>query len=198
MFIVPSKQKEKIDALMQQSIFGFTMSKLDWIQQVKNISAVLVRTYAPDIVPIQTGRIWVDTVGGKSYIATWTWAVSDRSILWNIWWSVSSGMVAVGNWWGLTSYWDLTYTSATSLLYTKVFDAFTEYRVWGVKVVWSRQSASYTANAQWSAYSGIDNSQTWSAYAQVSDMNTLRIAYESLRVWYENLRSALQTHGLIS
>ena len=54
MFVVPSKQREKIDALMQQSIFGFTMSKLDGIQQIKNITAVLVRTYAPDIVPIQT------------------------------------------------------------------------------------------------------------------------------------------------
>ena len=187
-----------MEALMQQVVYGFNSAKLDWIMMVKNVWAVLVRQTVPTTPPPSSWWIWIDTVWWKSYMATGTSSVTDRSILWNLWWSVVPWAVAIWNGWGLTSYSDLTYTSATSLLYTKIFNALTEYRVGGTKVVWARQTASYTSDPETSAYTGIDNAQAGAPYAQLTDINQLRVAYEALRAGYENLRTALQTHWLIS
>lgn len=198
MLTVPSRQKEKLDALMSQVVLGFNAAKLDWIQQVKNVTAVLVRAYVPNVVPPQTWWIWVDTAWGKSYISTWTTNVSDWGLLWTIGWSVATWKIAIGNSWWLTSYTDLSYTNATQLLSSPNINAVTEYKVWWTKVVWARQTAGYTPDSEAVAYTGIDNLQAWTPYAQLTDLNQLRIAYEALRAWYETLRTALQTHWLIS
>jgi hypothetical protein len=58
--------------------------------------------------------------------------------------------------------------------------------------------ASYTADDESAAYSGIDNAQTGAVYAALADVNNLRTAYENLRSSYENLRNKLIDSGLIS
>lgn len=45
---------------------------------------------------------------------------------------------------------------------------------------------AYTADNEGSAYSGIDNLQGGSVYAQVADLNALRTAYENLRAFVED------------
>lgn len=55
----------------------------------------------------------------------------------------------------------------------------------------------YATNSQASAYSGIDNAQAGSVYAQVADLNLLRAAYENLRASYDDLRTKLQTTTLV-
>jgi len=50
-----------------------------------------------------------------------------------------------------------------------------------------RTLAAYTADNESGAYSGIDNAQVGSVYAQLSDVNALRVAYENLRAFVEDL-----------
>ena len=66
-----------------------------------------------------------------------------------------------------------------------------------------RTLSAYTPDSESSSYSGIDNAQGGSVYAQVSDLNALRIAYENLRALVEDLAQFvnaitddLQTLGL--
>lgn len=199
MLVVKSTQQYRIDKLKWESIYGITIGKLDAIQQVKNVTAVIVRDYAPNIVPPQVWRVWVDTLANVSYISIDTSFISDRWLLWNIWWSAVNKKVAVWwAWWSLTSYTDLEYDSATQILKSPYFNATNEYKVGWTKVVSSRQTANYSWNSQWTSYTGIDNAQAWNVYAQLSDLNALRVAYEALRTWFENMRTAMQTHGLIS
>jgi len=199
MLTVPSNREERMAAMMANVVYWFNTAKLDGIQQIKNITAVVVRLYAPNIPPPQTGWIWVDTVWGKSYMSIGTTSVSDWSVLWSLGWTVWSKKVAVGNWsWNLASYAAFWYDDATGILTAPIANIATEYRVGNTKVVWARQTAAYTPDWQSTAYTGIDNTETWDVYAQLTDINALRWAYESLRAWYENLRTALQTHGLIS
>lgn len=49
----------------------------------------------------------------------------------------------------------------------------------------SRTIPAYTANAQGSAYTGIDNAQAGTPYAQLTDLNALRVAVENLRALVE-------------
>ena len=49
--------------------------------------------------------------------------------------------------------------------------------------------ASYTADAESGAYSGIDNTNGSAVYATVADLNALRVAYENLRALAEDLVS---------
>ena len=84
MKIDPMIVENEMQKLLTQQVYDFNMSKLDAIAQVKNVTAVVVRTYAPNVIPSQTGWIWVDTASGKSYMSTNTNAVSDRSILGNL------------------------------------------------------------------------------------------------------------------
>jgi hypothetical protein len=51
----------------------------------------------------------------------------------------------------------------------------------------SRTVNAYTPDTESVAYTGIDNLQVGTVYAQVSDLNTLRVAYENLRTSYDNL-----------
>lgn len=51
----------------------------------------------------------------------------------------------------------------------------------------SRTVNAYTADAESSAYTGIDNAQGGTVYAQLSDLNSLRTAYENLRAMADNL-----------
>lgn len=51
----------------------------------------------------------------------------------------------------------------------------------------SRTVNAYTPDTESSAYTGIDNLQVGTVYAQVSDLNNLRVAYENLRTSYDNL-----------
>lgn len=199
MQIDPNLIDQEMQKLLSEQVFGFTMSKLDALQQVKNVTAVIVRAYAPNVIPPQTGWIWVDTAGGKSYMSTGTAAISDWSVLGTLGGSVADKKIAVGNSAGnLVSYTAFGYDTATGIITFPIANAATEYRVSNTKVVGARQTASYTSDPENTPYTGIDNSQPGTPYAQLSDLNQLRVAYEALRAGYENLRTALQTHGLIS
>lgn len=63
---------------------------------------------------------------------------------------------------------------------------------------------AYTADDESAAYSGIDNAQGGAVYAQLSDLNALRTAYETLRALAEDTAQMLnavvddlQTLGLV-
>lgn len=61
-----------------------------------------------------------------------------------------------------------------------------------------RQSfIAYTADNESSAYAGIDNLQVGAVYAQLTDLNALRVAYENLRVAYEDLKTKLVATTLV-
>jgi hypothetical protein len=57
--------------------------------------------------------------------------------------------------------------------------------------------AAYTSDGQGSAYTGIDNAQAGTVYATVADLNQLRVAYETLRASYDDLKTKLQATTLI-
>jgi len=119
MLLIENKQKEKIDKLMTQIVYWFNSWKLDWISQIKNVTAVVVRNYAPNIVPPQTWWIWVDPLHWKSYISVWVSAVSDWSLLWVLWGWIGDTNIAVWNAsWNITSYTTLWFINATWILYT--------------------------------------------------------------------------------
>lgn len=56
---------------------------------------------------------------------------------------------------------------------------------------------AYTADNESGAYSGIDNLQVGSVYAQLTDLNALRVAYENLRAAYEDLKTKLVATTLL-
>lgn len=63
----------------------------------------------------------------------------------------------------------------------------------------SRQTLNaYTTDPETSAYSGIASGVGGTPYAQLSDLNILRLAYENLRLAYDDLRSKLKTTTLIT
>ncbi len=49
-----------------------------------------------------------------------------------------------------------------------------------------RTLSAYTADAESTAYTGIDNAQAGTPYAQLTDLNALRVAYENLRAFVED------------
>lgn len=64
--------------------------------------------------------------------------------------------------------------------------------------------AAYTSDPESSAYTGIDNAQAGTVYAQLTDLNALRVAYETLRVHAEDtaqmvnaILDDLQLYGLL-
>jgi type II secretory pathway component PulK len=73
--------QQEILTMQAQGVPGFNSAKLDGIQQIKNITAVVVRAYAPNIVPPQTGWIWIDTSTGKAYIAMNTSLITDWAFM---------------------------------------------------------------------------------------------------------------------
>lgn len=50
-----------------------------------------------------------------------------------------------------------------------------------------RTLSTYTADDESGAYTGIDNAQVGTVYAQLTDLNALRTAYENLRAFVEDL-----------
>lgn len=68
-----------------------------------------------------------------------------------------------------------------------------------------RTFSSYTADNESSAYTGIDNAQAGTVYAQLTDLNALRTAYENLRAFAEDMAGVvnsvvddLQSLGLVA
>lgn len=64
--------------------------------------------------------------------------------------------------------------------------------------------SSYTADAEASAYAGIESGSTGAVFAQLTDLNALRVAYENLRAHSEDVGKAvnsivdaLQAFGLV-
>ena len=70
--------------------------------------------------------------------------------------------------------------------------------LWGVTPVVQQATNAYTSDPESSAYSGIDNLQVGSVYAQLSDLNILRVAYDTLRASYDDLLAKLKNTGIIS
>ena len=54
--------------------------------------------------------------------------------------------------------------------------------------------SAYTSDPESSAYTGIDNLQVGTVYAQVADLNALRTAYETLRVFVEDIAGVVNSH----
>lgn len=57
---------------------------------------------------------------------------------------------------------------------------------------------AYTPDAETVVYDGLDNTAIGPSFANVADLNALRVAYENLRAAYENLRSSLVSQGIVS
>jgi hypothetical protein len=72
-------------------------------------------------------------------------------------------------------------------------------KVNGTQVLGPQQTGpTYTADDESAAYTGIDNAQTGTPYASLTDLNALRAAYETLRAMCESLLALTGTagHGL--
>jgi hypothetical protein len=54
-----------------------------------------------------------------------------------------------------------------------------------------RTLSAYIADPESGAYSGIDNAQAGTPYAQLADLNALRVAYENLRAFAEDIAGML-------
>jgi hypothetical protein len=140
----------ELQKVLQDQVFWFTLGRLDWIMQVKNISCVIVRDYAPDVVSWGAGRIRVDRVWWRSYIATWTSSITDRSILWVLGWAIGNTYLAVGNSSGnIVSYSALNYVNATWIFSVPIANLGTELQVGNQKVVGARQAAIADASGWW-------------------------------------------------
>lgn len=63
----------------------------------------------------------------------------------------------------------------------------------GATPVVKQTLTSYTPNSQSSSYTGLATGSAGTPYAAVADLNSLRVAYENLRLAYDDLRSKLQT-----
>ncbi len=57
----------------------------------------------------------------------------------------------------------------------------------------SRTVNAYTTDDESGAYTGIDNTQAGTVYAQLTDLNALRTAYETLRASYDNALQVLNS-----
>ena len=82
---------------------------------------------------------------------------------------------------------------------TKIGTATTQkLGFWNVTPVVQQATNAYTSDGEGSAYTGIDNLQVGTVYATVADLNTLRVAYETLRASYDDLRTKLITTGIVA
>lgn len=68
---------------------------------------------------------------------------------------------------------------------------------WNATPVVQQVLAAYTTDNESAAYTGIDNAQAGTVYAQLTDLNALRVAYETLRASYDDLRTKLNTIGIV-
>ncbi len=69
---------------------------------------------------------------------------------------------------------------------------------WNATPVIQQVTNAYTPDPESSAYTGIDNLQLGSVYAQVSDLNSLRVAYETLRSSYDDLLTKIKNTGVVA
>jgi hypothetical protein len=67
----------------------------------------------------------------------------------------------------------------------------------GAAVAAKQTLNSYTSDGEGSAYTGISTGLVGLVYASVADLNQLRVAYETLRASYDDLRTKLQTTTLV-
>lgn len=82
---------------------------------------------------------------------------------------------------------------------TKIGTATTEkIGFWNATPVVQQVTNAYTSDGEGSAYTGIDNLQLGTPYAQVSDLNLLRVAYETLRASYDDLLTKLKNTGIVA
>lgn len=82
---------------------------------------------------------------------------------------------------------------------TKIGTATTQkIGFWNATPVTQPATNAYTSDGEGTAYTGIDNAQAGTPYAQLTDLNQLRVAYETLRASYDDLLSKLKTTGIIS
>jgi len=57
---------------------------------------------------------------------------------------------------------------------------------------------TYTTDTESVAYTGIDNTAVGTVFAQLTDLQALRIAYENLRISNDDMRAKLVATGLIA
>ena len=82
---------------------------------------------------------------------------------------------------------------------TKIGTATTQkLAFWNSAPVTQPATNAYTSDSEGSAYSGIDNAQGGTVYAQLTDLNALRVAYETLRASYDDLLTKIKTTGLVA
>lgn len=99
---------------------------------------------------------------------------------------------------GFIIYVDSGLTPGNTYAPTQVYQLTgTQMGFWGASIASKQTLNSYTSNGQGSGYSGIASGVGGSPYAAVSDLNTLRVAYENLRSSYDDLRTKLRTSTLV-
>ena len=69
---------------------------------------------------------------------------------------------------------------------------------WNATPIVQPVTNAYISDGEGSAYTGIDNAQVGTVYAQLADLNTLRVAYETLRSSYDDLLTKLKTTGIVA
>lgn len=68
----------------------------------------------------------------------------------------------------------------------------------GGTAVTRRTLVAYTPDPETTAYTGIDNTAVGTVFAQLTDLQALRVAYENLRASHEDLRTKMLATGLIA
>ena len=82
---------------------------------------------------------------------------------------------------------------------TKIGTATTQkLGFWNATPVIQQVTNAYTSDGEGSAYTGIDNAQAGTVYAQLTDLNALRVAYETLRASYDDLLTKLKNTGIVA
>lgn len=88
-------------------------------------------------------------------------------------------------------------TLQLNVIQTAISGAAAQLGFFGEAPIVQQALASYTPATESTPYSGIDNAQPDTPYAQVDDLNALRAAYENLRLAVEDLRTKLQDTTLV-
>jgi hypothetical protein len=82
---------------------------------------------------------------------------------------------------------------------TKIGTATTQkLGLWNVTPIIQPATNTYTTDAESTTYTGIDNLQAGTPYAQVADLENLRVAYENIRASYDDLLAKLKTTGIVA
>jgi len=105
--------------------------------------------------------------------------------------SAESGVTIQGCVAGASGTTDRTQTTAIQVLGNKI-------SFYNQTPIIQQSFIAYTADNESGAYTGIDNLQVGSVYAQLTDLNALRVAYENLRVAYEDLKTKLVATTLVT